>query len=572
MIPARLPTFSLRLAATLLLLPGSAAAQARGSAAAALPTRVAPADTSPPADTVPVGLSVATGGLVLPGSMAEERLRVLQLLGQAPTEGFLVRTPAVLTESAEGGHLDGLLLRWVAPRVDWVYNSRLPFSLNDGPMWAGRGSNLLVTGGVRLTTPRVTLVLAPQLVYSSNERFDVINYTGDDRSPFASPWHENPESADLPLRFGTESLSRLVPGQSRLAFRAGAAEIGASTENQWWGPGVRNAIVMSSHAEGIPRLFLRTARPLRTGVGAWEAEWMIGALSESAFFDTIPGNDTRSLSGLAVTFAPAAAPGLTLGLTRAVYVPSDGSGDVLGSLFDVFTDVGTPNSLPPSFSERQPGPDQIFSLFGRWVAPADGFEVYGEWARHERPRGIGDLLAAPNHTQGYTVGLQWARPFQTTSVLRIGAEATNLEQSATYRQRNVASYYTSRAVLQGYTQRGQVIGASIGPGSSAQSFAADWLAPRWSAGIFGGRIRWENDEHYRQRPGGPFLDVGHDVSLLGGLRGTGQMGRAQVRLELTSSTRYNYLFQYQTNSQSVPRGNDVDNLTLRLTVAPFGGV
>jgi hypothetical protein len=233
--------------------------------------------------------------------------------------------------------------------------------------------------------------------------------------------------------------------------------------------------------------------------------------------------------------------------------------------------VGTPNALPVSAPERIPAPDQIFSLFGRWVLPADGFEVYGEWARHERPRGLGDLLAAPNHTQGYTVGLQWARPVRE-AVLRLGVEATNLEQSATYRQRRVASYYTSRAVAQGYTQRGQIIGASIGPGASGQSFTIDWMAGRWQAGIFGGRVRWENDEHYTQRPGGPFLDVGHDVSLLGGVRGALQLGRAQVMLELTSAQRYNYLFQYLTNTFGVYRGIDIHNRTLRITVAPFGGV
>lgn len=548
-----------------------------------LPDSVAQGPVAPrvTGDTVRPPLQLPDGGLVMLGSMAEERIRVMQLLGQEPTTGFLLRTPATLTAAARGERPEGFQLEWVAPRLETVFNSALPYSLNDGALWAGRGRNHQITAGVRLVSPRLSLVLAPQYAYSANSRFDIINYTGNERSPFASPWHERVRtdaqlgSADLPLRFGRRSLHLLVPGQSRLAVTGGPLELGASTENQWWGPGVRNAIVLSNNAQGVPRLFLRTNRPLRTRLGSLAAEWMIGSLSESRFFDTIPDNDTRSLSAAAVTFTPAWEPGLTVGVSRAVYAPADGRVGALRNLFDVFTDVGLPNARTPADTARPADVgNEIFAVFGRWVLPADGFEVYGEWARHERPRSLRDLLAAPNHTQGYTGGLMWARPVGG-SVLRLGGEVTNLEQSATYRfRRPYTSYYTSRSIPQGYTQGGQVVGAAIGAGSSAQSLSADWFSERWSVGLFGGRIRWENDSHYTRTVDVTpyFREVGHDVSLLGGVRGAMRRGNLQVMAELTSAMRYNYLSQNLTSRYGEYQGVDVQNYTFRLTVAPFGGV
>ena len=45
---------------------------------------------------------------------------------------------------------------------------------------------------------------------------------------------------------------------------------------------------------------------------------ILGGLTESPFFDYDRGNDTRSLSGVLVTFRPAIDTGLTLGLSRLV--------------------------------------------------------------------------------------------------------------------------------------------------------------------------------------------------------------------------------------------------------------
>ena len=130
-----------------------------------------------------------------------------------------------------------------------------------------------------------------------------------------------------------------------------------------------------------------------------------------------------------------------------------------------------------------------------------------------------DFLIAPNHTQAYTLGLQWRGGNWRDGSFRVQSEITQLEQSATFRDGPIGSWYTSTRVIQGYTNRGQTLGASIGPGASSQWLAVDYLKPGWRLGAFMGRIRWNQDVH--NNAGLPVY-VGYcsmDVSIYPGVRG-----------------------------------------------------
>lgn len=520
----------------------------------------------------------AVGALLSVGGTADERRRVRQLLGNVPLDGQLIRSASTLTPrpAVAGG---GPMAQLLAPELRVVANSEIPFSLNDGAMWAGRGLNFAVSGGLRAALGPFWLVLAPQAVFQENRDFDVIPYGFRSRSRFAFPFPSHPRadpySIDMPSRFGDNSFWTLDLGQSTLAADLGPVSVGASTEEQWWGPGVRNALVLSNQAAGVPHLFLRTQRPLQTRLGTVEGRWIVGALSESAYFDTIASNDTRSLSAAAVVLRPAFDTGLAVGFARAVYRPVSGAGAVPGRFLDAWlAGVGHPNERDPFDSTTVRGPDQVIALFARWVFPGYGFEAYAEWARRDFPQSLRDLLVYPHHGQGYTVGGQWARPAGSSSAFRIQAEATYVEQSAAIRQRPVSPWYLSRSVAQGYTQRGQVLGASIGPGSSSQWIATDWIASRWQAGLFAGRIRWQDDFHpnAREHPLNPTIlnptPFGHDVSVLGGVRGAARFGFGEIWGEYTGSTRFNYLFQHLTQGFEHIHAVDRRNHTFRLGVSP----
>ena len=501
------------------------------------------------------------------GSEADDRVRLDHLLNGTPTTGYLFRTPSLLlaqldTVQEQVGSWGVTLL---APEMESVWNSDLPVSMNDGALWAGAGWNVRLTMGLRLRVGRTTLILAPDALHQRNASFQFFPFAQSAdpaRKRYADPFHPLPESIDKPVRFGDEPLTAIGPGQSSLTIRAGPVALGAATENSWWGPGIRNGIIMSNQAAGFPHLFLRTGRPIETRIGDLEGTWILGQLEESDYFDVDPTNDTRSLSGMVVTLSPWFERDLTLGVARVVFAPS-ARGSWLSAALDVFRSVGRPNSVtdtePPA-----PGQDQIFAMFGRWVFSPAGFEVYGEWARFEQPASVKDFLEFPGHSQGYTTGLQWTTRKGDSGVLRVQAELTNLEPSATWRLRPVYSSYTSRVVPQGYTHRGQVIGASIGPGASSQWLAFDFIEEGWRAGAFGGRIRWDAAAQFTDVVLEPKRE---DVSLFWGLRAATDLEGWTLSGELSHGVRINYLFQtfYPEPITGLAEGVDVANTTISMT-------
>ena len=471
--------------------------------------------------------------LVLVGSPAEARKRVDQLLG-APLAGSSFRSPSSMTRPmpvSNGGPRIGLLL----PTIRTSWNSELPYSLNDGALWAGRGLNAIVTAGVIAEHGRLRLTIAPELWSSQNLAYALPDPAlappvRAPRSAFASPFHGGEQSIDLPIRFGDVPERRLGAGQSSLVVDAGHVALGAATENQWWGPGIRNALLLSNNAGGFPHLFVRSARPVPTPLGMLEGRWIAGGLTESAFFDDDPGNDLRSIALLGVALQPRGTTGLVVGIARSAFGSAGSWGSALASFPRVFQGADDRGDPVPSDSAPGRAADALTSLFARWVLPASRAEVYGEYGRTELPRSVRDFLEQPAHSQGYLLGLQWlSHPLGTRGRLRVQAEATYVEQSTSYRFRPLGSWYTSRTVVQGYTERGQPLGAAIGPGGSTQWMAVDHLAAKWEAGAYLTRVRWLADVQNQMRSPANNDFCRHDVSLLPGLRGRRETHSAPSR-------------------------------------------
>jgi hypothetical protein len=524
-----------------------------------------------------------THSITYPTSDAADRARLSELAGDTSHLGaFLLRSPSTVlfgdTSMARGGRS----LTWLSPDIHVTVNSAIPFSMNEGGMWAGRGAGIRLTGGAELSSGRFRVVIAPEYVRSTNAKFERITHRGGYWYPnpsvpetrygngFANPWYARPYSADLPWRFGNKETRKLIPGQSGAWYNTGPIEFGATTENMWWGPGIKNAIVMSDNAAGIPRLELRTARPWNTRVGAFEARWFVGALSESQYFDTTKANDVRSIAAAAVTWQPVFQPTLTLGVTRAVYATSSGYGSVPFRWLDVFANTGQPSNHVPSDSSLTPGGrDQLFSLFARWLFPDDGFEAYTEWARQELPTSIHDFVVDPTHSHGYTLGLQYRRPGPADEpTFRVQGEVTTLEQSGDFKNRPVGVFYTSRRVIQGYTQLGLPIGASFGPGGSSQWLALDRVWPRGTIGLTFNRIRWNEDVRSTYTWPAYLGYCNHDVSIIPGVRGGHTVGGGYLSGSVMFGDRLNYDFQNISGCQG-PAKVDVHNTTVSISFSPF---
>jgi hypothetical protein len=527
-------------------------------------------DPPPKARLVPDG---ALPELILPYRVEQVRLDELEH-GLSRTPMMLRSVSAILSREADRSRWFGIFV----PEVQLIRNSALPWSNNDGDLWAGKGSNVHAAAGFFARYRRFQLVVAPEVSSEPNEFFQLVEPgierfpIPSDRSHWALPWYVNgPYSVDMPTRFGARPIKRLSPGQSSLTMRAGALEAGVSSENNWWGPGIGNALVLSNNAPGFPHYFLRSARPLATRIGDIDFRWIVGGLEESAYFDTTSTNDLRSFSGIAATLTTRWHRGLTFGVARSVYATTDSWGQAAGRFFDVFANTGRPANRPLNDSSLYPGGrDQIFSLFGRLVLPESGVEVYGEWGRTEFPSSFRDLLTAPNHTQAYMFGLQWRRAaFTGNDLWRLQAENTSVEQSPTFRDRPLGVWYTSRRVIQGYTNRGQPLGAAVGPGSSGQNVAVDYMRPLWSVGLKAGRIRYNEDV----RSISPIFLFKkwctHDIYLYSGARSTIQLPFGFAALDYTLGNRIQPWFQSRTGC---PRGDgmvDIRNNTLSLTFVPF---
>lgn len=459
-------------------------------------------------------------------------------------------------------------VRWVAPAMRTAWNSDLPFSGNDGALWAGRGMSVGVSGGLRATVRNAStsfdVSVVPVVTWSANRPFEVFRGIDPTRAGFSSPWHAGEASADLPLRFGNRSFRYVDFGETNARISSRGATVGLGSRSRWWGPGIHNALVLGNNAPSIPQIFLETTHPVRTRAGTVDATLFLGALTESRYFDADPVNDVRPVSGLRLELRPAGAEDLTLGLARLVTRPggSGGIGRALDAIFTWEPRASDADTLEDGRTAQRS--DQIVSLFARWRFPASGFEVYGEWARTEVPASLEELAVAPHNSQGYTLGTQWLAPLHDDR-LRLHAEVTYLEQSIAIENRVPAPFYTGRATAHGFTHRGQVLGAAIGPGGSSQRLGADYVAEDWDAGLFVGRTRWENDVMYRQNFPNYYK---HDVTIYSGVRGLASTPHLDVAGELTVGRRMNYLFQTSFGNAGGYRSVDVQNITLSLSIVP----
>ena len=458
----------------------------------------------------------------------------------------------------------------IEPQFLMMRNSGLPFSQNNSSMWAGRGISTRTLAGVRLELPNVRLIVAPQLVVSQNlfwlqrhpKYFQPLVPLGYVGRGYTFPYYFYTFPIDHPLGFGEERIRSVDAGESSLIVHGRGFEAGISTENEWWGPGVRNAMLLSNNAPGFPHAFVRTARPIETPLGGLELRWLVGALEESRYFDSVSTNDTRSLAAIGLTLQSRWDPNLSLGVARSVYASADGWKDAALRWGDVFKGVTDENEEILDHVWNEPplpgGRDQLFTLFGRWVFPESGAEVYAEWGRTQMPKSPAALLRSPNHTQGYTIGLQWRSDPVGPGTLKLHGELTQLEQSASFRDGPVGSWYTSNRVPQGYTHKGHILGASIGPGASSQFAAADYLAQSWRAGAYVGRIRTNEDVHSTYGFPTYVSYCNHDVSVFPGLRGAVMHRLGTLSADLLLQNRMNVLFQ---NRGGCP--NNGDRLDLR---------
>jgi hypothetical protein len=485
------------------------------------------------------------------GSATADLARLAQLTGAAPVSPQLHlrwssqpevilcpdgRAPPHAAPAAPGP--EDLQLRVLPAGLRNRFNSAWADDRNDGALWAGRGLSTAVEGGVRLRWRFLSLTVAPVVAWQQNRDFYFPFSTTPGQSPYANPF--NYGMIDLPIRFGPESFWTVDPGQSTLRADLWGVAAGISSENLWWGPGQRNSLLMTNSAPGMPHLFLGTSRPVDIWIGWLEAQMVWARPRESKWFDTTGTARPRFFNALNLGFEPAAVPGLFLGLTRAyVYaVPPGGLSwqEYLGlPLFAPWAK----NALASPSNPSGDNPDnQLSSIYARWVFPESGLEIYGEWGRDDHSWDYQDFVTQPEHSSAWMAGLQKVFPAGSGWIRLVGELAHTLEKPTNNPPRGVPIFYTHWNEIQGYTNRGQMLGAGIGPQGDSQWLAVDHFAgPAWIGGWLE-RVE-RNDRWYYDQV---HVIGGEDVEVAGGVRGGWTWPELELSGSLGLAQRYNMNF------------------------------
>lgn len=480
---------------------------------------------------------------------ADDILQREQLKGNSDNRSFIIRPVNLLNHrddsvsgmvksSAGTFHFLKVQGRFTALPLDWVqaYNSNRPYGWNDGAMIPAKGYQSLVSLGFYAKWGIFSLQLKPELVYAMNQNFHGFAAGSDTLWAY---YYSLLNRIDNPEQMGQGSYKKAFPGQSNFLMNFKSVSIGISTENIWWGPGFRNAIMMTNSAPGFAHLTLHTNKPIKTGIGSFEFQFISGKLVSSGvlppdtgrtFYGTIhtieggPSdfynntalyepkiNDWRYLNAVVITWQPKWVHGLYIGIDRGVYSYST---QLQGSFFNKYLPAISVLSFVKNFNAQVTSApsDELLSLFGKWVMPKAHAEIYAEWGRNDNSANFRDFLLDPGHEQALIFGFRKLVLIAPQKSLDIQFETTQLGYSNSYLvSRAQEGWYAHYQVRDGYTNYGQMVGAGIGTGGESETLNISLQKKNLRLGMMLERYVHNNDFYklvtlYTNFKGDPWTD------------------------------------------------------------------
>ncbi|GAA4785419.1 hypothetical protein GCM10023231_11640 [Olivibacter ginsenosidimutans] len=393
--------------------------------------------------------------------------------------------------------------------VQWEnqYTSAYPYSLNDGPMIPNVGFQTMLSAGIFAKYKFLSIQFRPEFVSAANKSY--VDF-GPEHAPNSwRLWYSYANNIDMPVRFGEGSYSKAFLGQSSIRLTFDPISFGVSTENLWWGPGMRNSLLMTNTAPGFLHATINTTKPIRTPIGSFEGQIIGGKLKASGYPPRALGNpafsdiyyvpkpdDWRYISGMVLTYQPKWLPGLSLGLTRSFIIYRGDMGNSFSDYFPLFQP--TSKSSVGNVEEDGRKRDQYASLFGRWVMPAAKAEIYAEYGRNDHAYNLRDYIMQPDHTRASVLGFRKLVDLNRPSgaMLQVNAEFTKLDMPKASMLRAGETWYTHYQVRDGYTNLGQILGSGVGPGGTMQNLNVSWVRGLQQIGLQFERYVHNNDLYY----------------------------------------------------------------------------
>ena len=466
------------------------------------------------------------------------------------------------------------------------YNTHHPYSLNDGAMIPARGYQSMISGGVYAQYGPLSIQVQPEFVYAENKDFQ--GFYKEQSDQLWAGYYGIINYIDLPEKFGNGKYNKVSWGQSSIRLTKGPVSLGLSTENIWWGPGIRNSFIMSNTAPGFTHLTLNTVKPIKTFLGSFEGQIICGRLEDSGY---IPSDTTRTfngiklykpkrqdwryINGIVLSYQPKWIPGLFLGATRTFITYYKDMGHSLGD----FLPIITPLSKKSNYGEKESAypNDQRASFFIRWIWLKEKAELYWEYGKEDHSFNLRDFLIDSDHQRAYIFGFRKLIPLHShkEQYVQFNIELTQLAQTGTNPERPEGLIYLHYAgIAQGYTHEGQLLGAGIGPGSNMQSLGISWVKSLKTVGLQIERLVHNNTFQIK------IWDfqsiVSRDIRSNWVDFTTAAFGEwdyknflLSFRFEITRS--YNYQYRYQPISSNPPNywdpGRDIYNYQAKFGVS-----
>ena len=468
------------------------------------------------------------------------------------------------------------------------FNSHHPYNRNNGTMIPNRGYQHIISPGIYFKTGPLRIQIKPEHHFSQNKKFD-----GFWEGHYPEIWAKRYglwNTIDMPERFGNKEHNKTTLGQSSIRLNYKNISLGLSSENLWWGPSIRNSIMMSNHAQGFNHITLNTIKPIKTFIGNFEFQIVSGRLESSGY--TPPNidyeyagtklyvpkinqlgdtKDWRYMQGFVISYSPKFIKNLSVGLIRWVNMYSalvDGKYTWMRgnpSYFPAFRNLFRKND---KFIDYEAQTNQAAGIFLKSIWKDAMAEIYFEFHHNDSKQNLRDLFLDSDHSRASTIGLQKIYQGKKDDFL-FGWEWTQMEQSASRLIRNAGSWYQHGYVYDGYTNRGEVLGSSIGPGSNSHFISIERLRKNEKIGIALEIIDNDNDFYHEAfATANDFRRYWKDINFH--IKYHNSFKNYVISSNLVYNRSLNYQWELDDNVQPYyHNGNDLDNLHLNIKITYF---
>jgi hypothetical protein len=413
-------------------------------------------------------------------------------------------------------------------QVSYRFNPTNSNTFGDRLMVPAAGHQGYVSAGFYAKFGIFNLQFQPEFVAAQNKPYQGFSQNFNDAVTTTRFIYWN--NGDFPERFGNQVYTKFWWGQSKIGLTGKYVELYAGTQNIAWGPGQFNNLIFSNNAPGFPHLSLNTVNPVKTFIGSFEAQIIVGRLMNSFMLPSqnqqqnqdfyIPvESDWRYLNGFTLSFQPKWLRGVYFGMNRTFQINNNLMGTSFKDYFPIFEIFQKEEFFTNgnSLIYDQRGTSQQVSLFSRIVSRKALAEVYFEFGRRDHAFNWREFILNPEHGRAYLFGFQKLLKLDSESrFLQFRGEVVHQQESVNRYIRYIGlggnlTWHT-HGTARGFTNFGQALGVGTGVGSNSQILEVSVVDNNSKMGISLSRL--ENNQDFYNRAFGhletktPWIDFG----------------------------------------------------------------